>query len=77
MNQARRKRLNTIISQLEDLQTQIEEVTEEEREAFDNMPESIQGSEKGEQMEEFIQSLEDASADVDSVIEKIQEVTEV
>ena len=53
MNKAQKKKLDKIWSILE-------EVIEQEQEAFDNTPESIQLSEKGEAMEENIDTLTDA-----------------
>jgi hypothetical protein len=44
MNKARRKQLQSIIIQLND-------VTTEEQEAYDNLPESIQDSAKGQEMQ--------------------------
>ena len=52
----------------------IEEVKEEEQEAFDNMPESLQGSERGEQMESYIGDLENAADDLDSISDIVGEV---
>ena len=38
----------------------LDEVRDEEQEAFDNLPESFQYSERGEQMKQYIDSLEEA-----------------
>ena len=48
MNAARRKRLAEAVDMIASAKEIIEEVKEEEQEAFDNMPESLQGSERGE-----------------------------
>jgi len=53
MNQARRREIEVVISQLDDIITN-------EQEAYDNMPESIQESEKGETMEAGLDSLQEA-----------------
>lgn len=42
MNKARRKAIEEIIDQLGMLKEQVESISEEEQEAFDNLPESIQ-----------------------------------
>ena len=52
----------------------IEEVKEEEQEAFDNMPESLQGSERGEEMEGYIGDLENAADDLDNISDIVGEV---
>ena len=43
---------------IEQAQAILEEVTAEEQEAYDNLPEGIQASERGELMEEYIYTLE-------------------
>lgn len=74
MNKARRKRIENIISKLEDLSAEIEEVMNEEQEAYGNLPESIQCSEKGENMEEYIASLDDAMNYVSDAISSLEEI---
>ena len=60
MNKPRRKALESILCRLMDIAEELEAVREEEQEAFDNMPESLQYSERGEQMEAAIEALEEA-----------------
>lgn len=42
MNNARRKRICKIVDSLNELKSQIDELYEEEQEAFENIPESLQ-----------------------------------
>ena len=42
MNKDRRERIQNIIDQLTDLETEIEKIQDEEQEAYDNLPESLQ-----------------------------------
>ena len=46
MNNARRKRICKIADALNELKSQIDELYEEEQEAFENIPESLQGTER-------------------------------
>jgi len=46
MNKARRKRLEKAIELAGELQEIIDEISQEEREAFDNMPEGLQNGDK-------------------------------
>lgn len=46
MNKIRRKNLQTIIDRLEDIKADLEEITCEEEEYRDNIPENLQSSEK-------------------------------
>lgn len=71
MNANRRKELNKAISALESIKETIDRLTEEEQEAFDNMPESLQESERGTKAEEAISNLTDASCYITDAIDYI------
>jgi len=58
MNNARRKAIKKIAEQLDILKSEFEALKDEEQEAFDNMPESLQSSERGEHMEAVIYNME-------------------
>jgi len=68
MNNERRKEIDRIISELQQLQSDIENVLGEEQDAFDNMPEGLQQSDRGEAASEAISELESAQSGVDEVI---------
>jgi len=75
MNKARRTeirglidRLNQITSDIEFLINDIELVRDEEQEAFDNMPESLQQGDRGQTSEEAISNLEEALSVLDDFI---------
>lgn len=76
MNKERRKRIEDIVSQLRDLKDEIEEVKDEERDAFENLPFSIQESERGQQIEEYANDLESAYEEIDSTISYLEEILE-
>lgn len=65
MNKERRKRVNELIEKAYELNCEIEEILNEEQECFDNMPENLQYSERGETMQEAINSLEEAQSCID------------
>lgn len=69
MNNKRRKEISKIVSALEDVRDRLSEVVDEEQSAFDNMPESIQGSDRGCESEEAIDSMNDALDSIESAIE--------
>lgn len=58
MNNQRRKELRKAMELLSEARGIIESVRDEEQEAFDNLPEGIQCSSRGESMEEMISSME-------------------
>jgi hypothetical protein len=72
MNYARRSRIATMLGKLQDLHAEAEALRDEEQEAFDNMPESLQGSERGQASEDAAAVLGDAAADLESVISALE-----
>ena len=72
MNKKRRNELTKLISrletvdsilekdELEDIIFDLEEIRDEEEEAFDNMPENLQGSWRGSESEEAIDNMDSA-----------------
>ena len=73
MNNTRRKAIQKIIDTLEDLREDLDALKDEEQEAFDNLPESLQESEQGEAMEHSAYVLEDARDSIDLVIDSLAE----
>lgn len=69
MNKQRRKAIDAVREKLEELLEELEAIKDEEQEAFDNLPESLQASERGEAMEEAIENLAYS-------IDYIEEITE-
>ena len=80
MNDQRRKaiedvrtRLQEIRGEAESLAEQIDEIEEEERGYFDNMPESFQEGEKGEKAQAAIDNLQSARSSIDDVTTALDE----
>ena len=76
MNKARRNRIAEVQSQLEALKQEIDSILEEEQEAYDNMPESLQNGERGEAMQEAIDALESAVGSCEELDEYLTNATE-
>lgn len=60
MNKDRRKALEDLFSQLGSFIGDLEALRDEEQEYFDNMPESLQGGDRGSDAEQAIGSMETA-----------------
>lgn len=75
MNNARRKRINDVVERLTGIHADLEELASDEREAFDNLPESIQMGEKGQQIEEYADALDNAANAADEITTELQEIT--
>ena len=88
MNRIRRKSLRTILGQMDELSTVLETVKEalqdvlnEEQEAYDNLPEGLQESDRGQQMQEYIDALEGVvdslgELDIEDLYGPIEEIAE-
>lgn len=76
MNKERRKAIEEIIEQLGTLKDQLESISEEEQQAFDNLPEPFQYSERGDAMMEVVSDMEDATSSIDDVMSILQDITE-
>jgi len=76
MNNQRRKALREAITHLEFARDVVSDCESIEREAFNNMPEYIQMSEKGERMEEIADTLEEAIGLIDEAVNLTNEALE-
>lgn len=74
MNKQRRKELAKASELIAQAQSIIESVKDEEQDAHDNLPESIQYGEKGQQMEEYIDMLDEAYGQCDDLMSIIDEI---
>lgn len=73
---ARRKELSRIADELENLRDAIDAVASEERDAYDNLPESLQESERGTAMEEAADELDDICGELDDLRQRIEGVVD-
>ena len=67
MNKERRDRLSDVIASLEEAKDLLEDVKNDEQDAFDNMPVGLQCSERSSKMEDYIELMEDAGDQIDNV----------
>ena len=76
MNKQRRKAINDISEKVRSLQTQIDTLKDEEQDYYDNMPESIQESERGNVAEEAIDNLQSAYDSLEETIGHLDEAAQ-
>lgn len=74
MNKQNRKDLQGYVDSLEKIKSNIETMMEEEQSKFDNMPEGLQESERGEAIQEAIDNLESASGSLEEAIDYLNEI---
>lgn len=74
MNKQRRKRLGKAFDLVSEAMEILEDIKTEEQESYDNLPDDFRDGDKGEEMQNYIEMLEEASNyldDANSVIEQI------
>ena len=71
MNKQRRKRIVDAIYKIEEL---IQNILDEEQDAYDNMPENLQESENGIASEEAQESLDSAIEALEEAISYLEEI---
>lgn len=74
MNKQRRKLISENISLLEEIKSNLGGILSEEESYFDNMPENLQGSLRGEESETAIDILNEAIEDIENCTEKLNEI---
>lgn len=81
MNNTRRRGINELKTQIDFVNKQLKEASKklsfilsEEQDAFDNMPEGLQGSLRGMCSEDAIDNMEEASDKLDEVIELLDDI---
>lgn len=76
MNKTERRKIEGFVRSLDSIKSELEEMLDNENCKFDNMPESIQESERGEAMQEAIENLESAVGSLEEAIDSLNEIVE-
>lgn len=76
MNKERRKWLQSVINELEVQKCEIESIQDEEQEAYDNLPENLNDTERANNMYENIDGFGDVSSELEDIISNLQEILE-
>lgn len=74
MNKQRRKEIKNVIDLLENAKCSLENILADEEDYFDNMPENLQGSMRGEESENAIDVLQDSIDEIESCIDDLNEI---
>jgi predicted RNase H-like HicB family nuclease len=75
MNKTRRRKLTALIGRTEVIKDELDAILAEEQEAYDNMPEGLQCSARGEDSETAIGAMEEAIELLSDAIDVIDEIT--
>ena len=74
MNKERRARLLEVCEALDDAADDIGYIIDDENEAYDNLPDGIQDSSRGEKMLDAINVMENFQADIEAVSDRIKKI---
>ena len=74
MNATRRKRLRLIIEQAGQLLEQLQAIEEEEQTALDNIPESLQATDRYADMEMAAEAMAEAVDNLEEIISGLEEL---
>lgn len=74
MNKDRREKLLEVLSTIDEARNQIQDIIDEENEAIDNLPESLQGSERVMKMVNGVEHIEPLIVLLDNFDEELRKV---
>ena len=72
MNTQRRKATSMALAKIREGLSELEACRDEERDYYDNMPESFQNGEKGERANEMAEALEQACGEIESSCDELE-----
>lgn len=74
MNKQRRKEISAVITKLENIKEELENILGDEQDYYDNIPENLQMSERADQSSEAIDIMEDAISSIEDITDQLEEV---
>ena len=74
MNKTRRRELNALLNDIESVQVELKLILDEEESYYDNMPENLQCSRRGQDSEEAINQIDDAINSLDDAMNSIKRI---
>lgn len=76
MNKERRKRLQKIYDTLQELQSDLSVIKDEEESYRDDMPDNLQGSDKYQKADAAVDALDEADTSIDEALSSIETAME-
>ena len=74
MNKQRRQKIRDVRKEVENCKENLQKILYEEQDYFDNMPENLQGSMRGSDSEDAIDTMENCIADLENVIKELMDI---
>ena len=76
MNKTQRKQITKWIENIEEIKCAMKDMRDNEEEKLSNLPEGIQESERGEKMQEGIDSLDYALENLQDCLDNLEDIRE-
>lgn len=74
MNKERRNKIAKIVQEIERIKDSLQSVLNDEEFAFDNMPENLQSSMRGEESEEAIENMNEAVDALGEAMDRLYDI---
>lgn len=74
MNKQRRQKIRDVRKEIENCKENLQKILDEEQDYFDNMPENLQGSMRGSDSEDAIDTMESCIEDLENIIKELMEI---
>ena len=74
MNKQRRKQIEKAFELIGEAEDILESAKSEEQDAYDNLPENFQNGERGEEMQGYIDAMEEAYDGLDTACSAIEQI---
>lgn len=71
MNKQRKQKIKEVRQQIESCKNDLQIILDEEQDYFDNMPENLQGSIRGSDSEDAIDTLESCIDELDEIVKEL------
>ena len=74
MNKQRRQKIRDVKKEIENCKENLQKILDEEQDYFDNIPENLQGSMRGSDSEDAIDTMENCIEDLENIIKELTEI---
>ena len=74
MNKQRRQKIRYVRKEIENCKESLQKILDEEQDYFDNMPENLQGSMRGSDSENAIDTMENCIEDLENIINELMNI---
>ncbi len=74
MNKQRRQKIRDVRKEIHNCKEDLQKILDEEQDYFDNMPENLQGSVRGSDSEDAIDTMESCIEDLENIIKELMSV---